>query len=481
MRYFPSGLSQVAWSLLLLLSSCLSMSQKEKTQYIIQPPSLNPSVQSALEYGSVSMGLWPKEGWWSYFESEELTRLIETALRENPSIQMLEQRVAFSQQIALGARSKLFPLLYFNASDTILHLSQHGLEHAFNPNLPLGGYQIDLGLSFFYEFDFWGKNRNLWKATLGEVKVQEAELAQTQLIVSTALAQAYFSLITNLEREVLYQELCQVRSKKHELQQLLYGKALESKLPFLLTEERAEEAKKLLASIQEEIAVNQHIINMLAGKGPDEPIAITHVERPHAILEVPEHLSLDLLARRPDLIGALWHVEALSYEVGAAIADFFPNIDLTASGGIESLKAATLFRGSSLFGQLLPALHLPIFTAGKIRANVDAKKARFQEAVFAYNELILKSASEVADILAFTTSIHRQMIDQKKILTAAHLRLTLTELKMHSGLDNLLMVYDRKEEWIEKKLEEVLISYDQYLAQIKLIKALGGGYCEKTP
>jgi NodT family efflux transporter outer membrane factor (OMF) lipoprotein len=334
-----------------------------------------------------------------------------------------------------------------------------------------------LTLSFTYEFDFWGKNRNLFRAALGRQKAQEAETAQVELLVTTGMAQAFFALKTNLIRKELYLKLYEVRKGIFELQALLQEKALYSLLVPLDSRENLLEAEKLLYAIDQEIATDRHLINILAGRGPDTPLEIDGCLSPLSkTLPLPENLSLDLLSRRPDLMAQIWRVEALAHEVGAAKADFFPNINLTALLGLESVLYRHLFESRSKTGSLEPAIHLPIFTAGSIRANVRAKKAAFDEAVYDYNNLILRSSQEVADLLSLAQSIFQQKQSQEEIVDDAVIRLEITLLREEKGLDDLFASYASEEEVILKNLDDISLLYSEYLAVVKLIKALGGGY-----
>ena len=370
-----------------------------------------------------------------------------------------------------------FPLLFFDADETWQYLSKHGLYRILNPKVPLNANLVDLTLSFSYEFDFWGQNRNLFRAALGTYKAQEAEAAEVKLITTTAVAQAYFALKTNLVRKRLFEALYAVRYEVFNLQSLLRDEALLSKLQPLLSEEVLLEAEKLLYGIEQEIETDKHLLNILIGLGPDNPLHIA-AELPPRLenITIPDTLSLDLLSRRPDLMAQIWRVESLANEVGAAKADFYPNINLTAFGGLESVLYRFLFNSESKTGGLKPAIHLPIFTAGEIRANVRAKKASFDEAVFAYNQLLLKSASEVADLLVLARATFQQKTDQELIVDAAQTRYDITTLRQLSGLDNQISQYFIEEELILKELDNISLLYTQYLATIKLIKALGGGY-----
>lgn len=478
MTYFPLKRKWIP-GFLLFLSGCASLPKDQQTENLITPPSVEASVEKGLKSGYFSVGDWPEKNWWELFKSHQLDQLITKALEQNPTIQGIERRVEFARQTAQVVRSRLFPLLFFDADETWEYLSHNGLYRALNRHIPINANLIDLTLSFTYEFDFWGKNRHLFNAALGEMKAQEAESDLADLITSTSLAQAYFALKTNLQRKSLYEELFDVRNRIFQLQKLLLHKALVSKLPPLLSEEYLLEAEKLLSSIDEEIETDRHLINILLGRGPDVPLEIEEDEWLPAFsesLNLPDNLSLDLLARRPDLMAQIWRVEALANEVGAAKADFYPNINLTAFAGLESIAYHLLLKSHSTNAGLQPAIHLPIFTAGAIRANIRAKKAQFDEAVFEYNNLLLQSAGEVADLIVLARSIFEQKQDQQQIVDAAKARYELTALRAQKGLDNLLTQLYMREELIQKQLDDVSLLYSQYLAAVKLIKALGGGY-----
>ena len=304
-----------------------------------------------------------------------------------------------------------------------------------------------------------------------------AEAAQVNLIITTGLAQAYFAFKTNLVRRRLYNELYQVRKAIYQLQNLLLGSALSSKLPVLLAEEDLYEVEKRVLSIEEEIATDRHLINQLRGQGPDAPIdADESLPMLPKTIAIPKTLQLELLSRRPDLMAQIWRVEALAKEAGAAKADYYPNFNIAAFFGWESFHYSTLFNKSSETVGVGPAMSLPMYTAGAIGANIDAKKALFNEALFQYNDLLLKSTQEIADMLVLATSIFGQKEKQTTIVKSAQSRYELTALRQKCGLDNALQNYAYQQEVLEKQLEDIQLVYGQYLTTVKLIKALGGGY-----
>ncbi|NDD58171.1 MAG: efflux transporter outer membrane subunit [Chlamydiae bacterium] len=474
MRKFKN---KYAYLICFLLSSCLSLSQKELTQNVLELPSMEKSTQEGMKSGYFVEGAWPEKEWWHIYGEEKLNQLMQVALNSNPNIQSIQQKVQVAKQNAVVVRSKLFPLLFFNYDETWQYLSQNGLFRAFNKNIPLNANLIDLSLSFNYEFDFWSKNLNAFRAAIGITKANEAEAAQVELITTTAVAQAYFALKTNMKKRELFRKITQVTQDILELQNLLKKEALFSRLTPLGGFENYQTAQKNLISISEEIQTNYHLLNILLGRGPDEEILLDEkfADLPKQIV-LPSRLSLDLLSRRPDLMAQIWKVESFSKEVAIARADFYPSVNLMGLVGLESTAFAKLLHWSSQTRAIQPAINLPIFTAGAIRANVRSKMAAFEESVFQYNQLILQSTQEVADIISFAQSVFERKDLQQQIVSEAKELLNLIELRYEKGLDNLFAVYENRVKVYEKELEDLNLLYNQYLSSIRLIKSLGGGY-----
>jgi NodT family efflux transporter outer membrane factor (OMF) lipoprotein len=463
-----------------IITGCnISLSEKKQLEYLKPVPNIKHAVNKSLQQSHLFYsGDWPQRQWWLIYHAPELNALITESLISNPSLHEIQSRIQVAQQEAIVTGSILFPLVFFNASYTQQYLSKNGLYRAFNPRLPLNATLLNLALTFNYEFDFWGQNRNLFNEALGKAQAQQAEAAQVELIITTALSQAYFAYKTNLIRRQLYDQLVTVRRQINSLQAILLRKGLSSDLLTYNTTENLFEAKKLRSSINEELSDNKHLINILAGRGPDTPLGIhTHLPSLPRRLEIPKNLALDLIARRPDLMAQIWRAKAWAYKTGASMAAYYPNVNILAFIGLESIAWSKLFQSASGTGGMRPlAINLPIFTAGAIRAGIQASKAQFEAAIFDYNNLLLRSTQEILDVLVFAQTVNEHQKDQKEIVRYAQDRYNLVQLRRKKGLDSQFAVYALQEELIQKQLVKITLLYNQYLASIKLIKALGGGY-----
>lgn len=440
-------------------------------------PSLEETSNYTLENPHFVRGDWPDEKWWEMFESPELNSLIDQALCCNPDILAVKARIDQARAESIISRAQVFPLVFFDGTESLSYLSKNGLLYALNPLLGRHTDDLTLDLSINYEVDLWWKYHNLFYASLGRAQAAIAEKAQVELVVSSALTQAYFALKTNLVRQQLYQQLASVRQKYYDVNLLLLDEALYSGFEPALADEKLQEANKALYEINQEVINNIHLINILCGNGPDHEIQVDSLPlEPPETIAIPETLSLDLIARRPDLAAQLWRTKALGFEIKARIADFYPNVNIKQILGLNSLAWSKLFQAGSMYPSFRPAVHLPIFVWGEIKAGVAAKTAEYNQAVEEYNALVLKSSQQVADLLVILDAVFQKRAAQNVILESAHYRFDLSSLNFEQGLANILDVYTKEIEWIEKALVDVELIYAQYAVSVGLVRSLGGGY-----
>ena len=469
-----------------ILGGCASVPNQDLA-LLTEPVYLDQTAETALSDEDFIAGLWPSNKWWESFQDPQLNELIETALRDSPTLKQAEAKVQFAEQTAKKERSSLFPKLDMNYEEQWQYFSKNGFVRSFYPTIPgvsvpATTNQIDLALNFSYEFDFWGKNRKKFQAALGTVRATAAEKAQAELILTTYLAQTYFQLQAHLAQKTLLEEKYEERSQLYglTLSRLIWG--VDPDLPALDKEKKVYLVAQMLVAMEREIALDLHLIKVLIGQGPDSPdLALplsASYDRPFPL---PDHLSLDLIAKRPDLQAQIWRVESAAKEIGVAKADFYPNVNLLAFAGLESLAFRDFFRWSSHMGALEPAIHLPIFTGGKLRANLRSKVAAYNEAVYAYNDLLLHAAKDVADQIVVLRTKLLELDMQRATVEVATDQFQLKQLRFEKGVSNYLTVLDTQEEVLDQRLAFVNIRRDYLLAVLQLIKALGGGYtAEKT-
>jgi NodT family efflux transporter outer membrane factor (OMF) lipoprotein len=466
----------------LIIGGCAKI-HKDDLAYVSDPIPLDRSIESALAREFFDEGGWPTDLWWEMFEDPQLNAIIELALVQSPTIHKALALVEEAEEIAKKQKASLFPKLDFAYEEQWQYFSKNGFVRSFYPTMPQAppippaDNQLDLSLYFNYEIDFFGRNRNLFKAALGKARAKSAEAKQATLILTTLITQTYIELQTKLAKREVLEERLEERNALFELTTSRAEQGLEAAIPIFAKEQNIYEVQQNILQLDKEIILDRHALSTLAGVGPDTDIAPKPMnaifERP---VTLPSDLSSDLLARRPDLTAQIWRIEAAAKEIGAAKADFYPSVNLMAFAQLESLSFNQLFNISSKQGGLVPAVHLPIFTGGKLKANLKEKIAAFNEATYRYNELLLNAAKEVVDQIAILSTTFDSLNFQIHSLQAAEDQFTLEFSRYTKGVNDYLSVLEREDNVLSQY--DLLLSYerDYLLAVLKMIKALGGGY-----
>ncbi|MFI4888596.1 MAG: TolC family protein, partial [Burkholderiales bacterium] len=197
-------------------------------------------------------------------------------------------------------------------------------------------------------------------------------------------------------------------------------------------------------------------------------------------MALPSTVPAELLGRRPDVIALRWRIEAARKDVASAKAAFYPNVNLLAFVGLQSLGAGNLLTAASRMIGAGPAVTLPIFDAGRLRANLAGKDADQDIAVEQYNQTLADAMRDVVDQLASFRSIREQRTQQQLALATARQAYDLALLRYREGLGNYLQVLSAEQPLLEQQRLDADLHARELDVSIGLIRALGGGY-QPTP
>jgi len=227
-----------------------------------------------------------------------------------------------------------------------------------------------------------------WKPALGIAQAKEAELAQARLLLATTVARTYFRLVAAAEGQRLSQAMLDLQRQHLDIDQLRVARGLDPKAPLHGAEQKLEQAKQQEAVRRAEVQILRAEIVALTGRGPDwgQQIPVEATQFPRD-LSLPKDLPLKLLAHRPDVAAARYLAEAAAQEIKVAKTAFYPNVNLVGFAGLHGANLpGLLLSGQSLAFLAGPALDLPIFEGGRLRANLKAREAAYDAAVEAYNK-----------------------------------------------------------------------------------------------
>lgn len=419
----------------------------------------------------------PADGWWRQLGDPQLDRLVADALTRNPALAGALARVRSAEQQATAIGSTNAPQLSLDANATRERVSAN---YIFPPPFAGGTFwEARLGANFSWNLDFWGRQASLIEQAQQVANATSLDAAGTRLLISSSVTQAYLELERARQLEALAQRAGAQRQRLLDLTRQRVKAGLDSNV-----ELRAAEASVALVDVERrQAALSQdaaiHALAALTGHGADAYAALADptldFER---ALALPAELPADLLAHRPDIAAARLRIAAAEAGREAAHANFYPNVNLVAFAGFVSIGLDQLLDSDSHQWSVGPALHLPIFDAGRLEAEYRRSSADLDLATAAYNEAVLRAVRDSADQLSRLQSLERQIDDQRRALDAAEDGYRLAEQRYGAGLASYLTVLNAETQVITARRQRVNLLADRTATRVALLVALGGSFQE---
>jgi NodT family efflux transporter outer membrane factor (OMF) lipoprotein len=460
----------LAASSALALSACASLPKTGPT----------PQLKAASDYASAQSFAaperdWPTDSWWTAYGDPELDALIEEGLKGSPDLAAAQARLDKAQAYRAGAEAKTLPSLSAQASVEDTKLSyNNGIPPAFTPH-GLNGAGL-LGLNFNYELDFWGKNRSAVAAATSDLRAAQAQTAEARLVLSTGIAAAYADLVRLYDERDVADEALRVRQDTFTLVSDRVQNGLDTKAELSQAQAGAPTAREQIAGIDEDIALAKNRIAALIGDGPDRALTIGRPKVSEiAAFGLPSNVAADLVGRRPDVVAARWRAEAAAKRIGVAKAKFYPDVNLVALAGFQSLGLSKLFASGSDILQAGPALTLPIFEGGALRANLKGARADYDEAVATYDGTVAQAFQQVADVTASEKALTIRLTDAREALAANRDAYQTASLRYRGGLSNYQSVLLAEDAMLQSRRTVADLETRAFALDVALVKALGGG------
>ena len=429
----------------------------------------------SLAGATTSADAWPEADWWRAFGDAELDRLIDEALAGSPTLKIAAARTRKALALADAARSDLYPRVDADFAITRERFPERGTVPP-----PLAGSWStlhQLQATLHWELDFWGKNHAASMSALDQAKASAVDAYAARLALSTSIAQTY----VQLQRAYLQLDVAEAtlgeREQLYTLTRERNAAGIDSRLELKQAEAALPATREQIAQWQETIALARNQLAALLGQGPDRGLA---VPRPAAVapaaLTLPSTLPAELLGRRPDLIAERLRVEAAQQDIAAAKAEFYPNVNLLAFVGLQSFGAAGFLSAASRTMGVGPAVSLPLFDAGRLRANLAGKNADYDIAVEQYNQSLADAMREVVDQLASLKSVEEQRRQQAQAQATAQEAYDLALLRYREGIGNYLQVLSAEAPLLAQQSLDADLRSRRLALSIDLVRALGGGF-----
>lgn len=422
---------------------------------------------------------WPEAQWWTAYHDDQLNAIIKQALASGPSLEVAAAHIGtarstLSRSLAdLGLETSL----YANANRQ--RYSGTGLFPA-----PIGGaYYTEetLRLDLRYNFDWWGKNRAQVAAAVGELNAGRATYAEAEQALAASIAQSYFRLQGAWARLANAEQLAATQTALAQDQARRVARGLAT-----ADEQRAADMelsliRKQQMQLKSDIEHEREALRALAG-ADNTALAdlkpVTLAPAPHAL---PARLGIELLARRPDLQAARWKLEASLSRIDAAKAAFYPDVNLTGSIGLDTVKVENLLQAASRTLYVGPTLSLPLFDSKRLDAQLDGTRTARNERIAEYNQIIIEAVRDVAQGGAQLQGIEQQITQQTAATASARAQVASAQARMDHGLANNASVLNARLALLKQQDADLYLQQIQLLAEVALTNALGGGYHEEAP
>jgi multidrug efflux system outer membrane protein len=408
------------------------------------------------------------ETWSAVFKDPHLRTLISEGLTDGFDMRIAASRILQAEAQFGITRADEFPTVNAQASGQ----KSHGPTSGGGENKTTGVAQ--LGGTFAWEIDFWGKYRRATEAARAQLAASEWGRRAVATTLVSQLANGYFALLAlDAQLEVSQRTLASREDSLHLAQVRERGGAT-SLIDVRQAEQLIASARGQIIDIKRRIEQQENALNFLVGHG------LGPIDREKSLLEqehapvVPEGLPSELLERRADIVQAEQLLIANNAQIGVAKAAYFPSISLTGAAGVASSALSSLFsRGAWAFGA--SAIE-PVYNAGRNRSRVRLAEERRNEASLVYQQKVQQAFREVSDAIVGYSAQRGFRETQEDLLTAARDARRLAEVRYRGGVTSYLEVIDSDSRLFVAELGLAQARLGEMNAFVELYRALGGGW-----
>lgn len=424
------------------------------------PPAYRGADNTAVS--SDAQGSLGDQKWAQVFQEPELQQLIHTALENNFDLRIAAQHILEQQAQVRITRAQEFPQL--NAT---LSGSGTNLPSSFVTTPP-----VSFGLSGSWTPDFWGLYRKQTEAQRDQLLAQRWAQRAVRVTLVQQVATTYFQLRALDQQLAVARDTVKVRQDSLGLTRTLETGGAAPLSDVRQAEQLLYTATAEIPQLEEQIQQTENQLRLLLGQTPG---TVSHTD-PTALAPPPTGLPTgipsQLLERRPDIEQAEAQLKAANANVGAARAQFFPQLSLSGEAGAGGENFANLF--SAVLGT--GSITQPIFEGGKLRGQLELSKAQKEEMILNYQKTILGALRDVSTALIAAQKTRQTRIEEEKLVAAAKDATRLARIRYKGGATSYLEVLTTDSNLFSAQLNLVTAQQNEALSLVQLYSALGGGW-----
>jgi multidrug efflux system outer membrane protein len=468
------------------LSACGTIGPDFKAPQAADAPAYRHAQAAAQEPQSAQNARLPAD-WWTVFGDQTLNSLEQRALHDSPNVRAAAQRLVQAQAQLGVVRAGQLPTVNAQAGISNTRSSAETSQGLALGHRSIAGNNYSAGLGFSWELDLWGRVRRIVEASDAQALAAQDDRDAVMVMLSSQVAGAYWQL-RGLDAELaILRNALATRRESQELIEARFNAGLSNELDVSRTRIERANAEADLHEAQRQRNTLEHALAVLVGASPSAPIIAPSQE---AALDktlpqppgIPVGLPASLLGQRPDLAASVETLRSFNAQIGVAQGAFYPALSLTGNYGYASESLRNLAQGSARQFSIGPlALSLPVFDAGRNRANLKLAQARYDEAVANHEGRLLTALREVEDALSDVQQRQQQSEAQIQAQQAASRALLVAQARFDRGVSTYLDVTDAQRSSLSADRAAAQIRTQRLLAAVAVARALGGGWTQGEP
>jgi NodT family efflux transporter outer membrane factor (OMF) lipoprotein len=412
--------------------------------------------------------------WWEVYNEPELNALEQQLNVNNQNIQVSFQNFMAARAVVAEARAQFWPTITTNpAWSRSRSSSNQKVSSAANTGTASSLWNLPIDVT--WTPDLWGRIRNQVSQAKATAQVSAADLELEKLTEQSQLAELFFEIRGQDMLQQILNDTVAADQKTLDYTQAQYSTGIGTYISVAEAKTTLESATASAVAVGLLRNQYEHAIAMLVGK-PATDFSIPVKPMIYAPPAIPTGVPSQLIERRPDVAAAERQVAAANYTIGIGYGAFFPNITLSAAGGLQSALFKHLFDLSSRIWSIGPSTSETIFNGGLYRADLHQYTAIYNADLASYRQTVLTAFQQVEDYLSSTRIYSEEIQRQQDAVNSAREYLSIELERYNTGLDPYVNVVIAQNTLLSAQASLNSEQVSEMIASVQLVQALGGGW-----
>ena len=409
--------------------------------------------------------------WWQLFNDKVLNKLITQALTGNYDLQVAVAHIEQARALAGVARADYYPQIGYEGG--VARQQTFVPFELFTRNPTYNSFGINLSAA--WELDLWGRIRRSNEAARANLYAQEDVRRGVMLTLVANVASSYFALLELDSELAIARDSAEAFRRTLDLFNQRFQAGQESKLGVDRAQATYDASNASIARLTRAISQQENALCVLLGIYPRDiergaPLA------EQVMPEAPPGATTDIIRRRPDIQQAEHVMIGANAEIGVAVANFFPQVGLSALFGTQTPRIDNIFDSNFQVWSIAAGVAGPIFNGGRLRQSYRAQKAFWEATIAQYRRTVLTAFQETSDALIAQHTLVAQRAAQQSQVAALREAVNLSLVRYDSGRASYFEVLEAQQQLFPAESALSQTQRDQLLATVNLYKALGGGW-----